>query len=87
MIRACLCMGRVHTQACRLPYGLIVDGALRELGDVRYLLSPQDLMAVEQVCMAGPDTRTRTRGQDGSKHGWGTLPREAPRRLPTSVAS
>ncbi|KAG2432764.1 hypothetical protein HYH02_012897 [Chlamydomonas schloesseri] len=36
-------------QACRLPYGLLVDGVLRELGDVSYLLSPQDLMAVEQV--------------------------------------
>ncbi|GLI60382.1 hypothetical protein VaNZ11_002388 [Volvox africanus] len=36
-------------QACRLPYGLLVDGVLRELGDVKYLLSPQDLMAVEQV--------------------------------------
>jgi len=30
-------------QACRLPYELIVDGEDRPLGDVRYLLSPQDL--------------------------------------------
>lgn len=30
-------------QACRLPYELIVDGMLRDLGDVAYLLSPQDL--------------------------------------------
>jgi len=30
-------------QACRLPYDLIVDGADRDLGEVRYLLSPQDL--------------------------------------------
>lgn len=30
-------------QACRLPYELIVDGQDRPLGDVRYLLSPQDL--------------------------------------------
>ena len=36
-------------QACRMPYGLVVDGELRELGDVKYLLSPQDLMAVELV--------------------------------------
>ncbi|KAL4437803.1 hypothetical protein ABPG77_005715 [Micractinium sp. CCAP 211/92] len=36
-------------QACRLPYGLIVDGIIRELGDVQYLLSPQDLAAVELV--------------------------------------
>jgi putative protease len=32
-------------QACRLPYQLIVDGEERELGDQRYLLSPQDLAA------------------------------------------
>ena len=30
-------------QACRLPYELLVDGAARDLGDVAYLLSPQDL--------------------------------------------
>ena len=36
-------------QACRMPYGLVVDGALQEMGDVKYLLSPQDLMAVELV--------------------------------------
>ena len=28
-------------QACRLPYGLVVDGQLRDLGDLKYLLSPQ----------------------------------------------
>jgi len=33
------------SQACRMPYELIVDGERRELGDVRYLLSPQDLDA------------------------------------------
>jgi len=36
-------------QACRLPYQLIVDGALRDLGDKRYLLSPQDLAAVDEI--------------------------------------
>ena len=36
-------------QACRLPYGLLVDGELREQGDLNYLLSPQDLMALEQL--------------------------------------
>ena len=36
-------------QACRLPYELIVDGERRDLGDRRYLLSPQDLAAVEEV--------------------------------------
>lgn len=40
---------RCSAQACRMPYGLVADGKLRELGDVKYLLSPQDLMAVEQV--------------------------------------
>ena len=30
-------------QACRLPYELVVDGDDRDLGQVRYLLSPQDL--------------------------------------------
>ena len=30
-------------QACRLPYELICDGEQRDLDDVRYLLSPQDL--------------------------------------------
>ena len=34
-------------QACRLPYELIVDGEERDLGDQRYLLSPQDLAAWE----------------------------------------
>lgn len=36
-------------QACRLPYEMIVDGAVRDLGDRRYLLSPQDLAAVEEI--------------------------------------
>jgi putative protease len=36
-------------QACRMPYELIVDGALQDLGDKRYLLSPQDLAAVNQI--------------------------------------
>lgn len=36
-------------QACRLPYDLVVDGEPRDLGDVAYLLSPQDLEASELV--------------------------------------
>ena len=36
-------------QACRLPYDLVVDGVVRELGDVAYLLSPQDLEAAAVV--------------------------------------
>ncbi len=34
-------------QACRLPYELICDGEFVELGDQKYLLSPQDLAAFE----------------------------------------
>lgn len=36
-------------QACRMPYGLIVDGEEKPLGDARYLLSPGDLYALHQV--------------------------------------
>ena len=36
-------------QACRLPYDLIVDGRRQDLGEVAYLLSPQDLAAYDQV--------------------------------------
>ena len=36
-------------QACRLAYDLIVDGQKKELGEYRYLLSPGDLYALEQI--------------------------------------
>jgi U32 family peptidase len=36
-------------QACRLPYDLMVDGQKHELGDRRYLLSPQDLAGLDEV--------------------------------------
>ncbi len=36
-------------QACRLPYELMVDGTLKPLADARYLLSPGDLFALQQV--------------------------------------
>ncbi len=36
-------------QACRLPYEMIVDGERRDLGEKRYLLSPQDLAAVNDI--------------------------------------
>src|SRR5579862_1827191 len=36
-------------QACRLPYEILVDGRVEPLGDARYLLSPGDLYALEQV--------------------------------------
>lgn len=34
-------------QACRMPYELIVDGQIVELGDRKYLLSPQDLAGLD----------------------------------------
>jgi putative protease len=36
-------------QACRMPYDLIVDGVQQPMGEVRYLLSPQDLAAVDLI--------------------------------------
>ncbi|HEY3836891.1 MAG TPA: DUF3656 domain-containing protein [Bryobacteraceae bacterium] len=36
-------------QACRMPYEMIVDGVAQPLGDARYLLSPGDLFALEQI--------------------------------------
>lgn len=36
-------------QSCRLPYELVVDGQTRELGEVKYLLSPKDLAGVYAV--------------------------------------
>ncbi|HSU42572.1 MAG TPA: peptidase U32 family protein, partial [Polyangiaceae bacterium] len=33
------------SQACRMPYQAVVDGERLELGDLRYLLSPEDLAA------------------------------------------
>lgn len=36
-------------QACRMPYQIVVDGETRDLGEHRYLLSPQDLAAVDLI--------------------------------------
>ncbi len=36
-------------QACRLPYDMLVDGRLQPLAAARYLLSPGDLYALEQI--------------------------------------
>ncbi len=36
-------------QACRLSYQLVVDDQIQELGADRYLLSPGDLYAIEQI--------------------------------------
>ncbi|MCS6815096.1 MAG: U32 family peptidase [Cyanobacteria bacterium] len=43
-------------QACRMPYELVVDGKVLDLGDRRYLLSPQDLAGLSvlpQLVAAG----------------------------------
>ncbi len=43
-------------QACRMPYELIVDGETVDLGDKKYLLSPQDLAGLSvlpQLVQAG----------------------------------
>ncbi len=36
-------------QACRLPYTLLVDNVAKSLDDARYLLSPGDLYALQQM--------------------------------------
>ena len=36
-------------QACRMPYEVVVDGEVKDLGEHRYLLSPQDLAAVDVI--------------------------------------
>jgi U32 family peptidase len=36
-------------QACRLPYDLVVDGVVKDLGDKAHLLSPEDLEAAALV--------------------------------------
>lgn len=36
-------------QACRMPYEIVVDGETCDLGEHRYLLSPQDLSAVDLI--------------------------------------
>ena len=36
-------------QACRMPYEMVVDGESVDMGDQKYLLSPQDLAGIDQV--------------------------------------
>ncbi len=36
-------------QSCRMPYDLVVDGERRDLGEIEYLLSPQDLSGIRAV--------------------------------------
>jgi putative protease len=46
-------------QACRLPYELVVDGEVRDLGDRAYLLSPEDLegsVAVPELARLGVES-------------------------------
>jgi U32 family peptidase len=43
-------------QACRLPYQILCDGQVKDLGQTKYLLSPQDLAAhdlIPQLIAAG----------------------------------
>jgi putative protease len=43
-------------QACRLPWEIVCDGQLRDFGDQKYLLSPQDLAAyplLQDLLVAG----------------------------------
>jgi len=45
-------------QACRLPYDLVVDGGLRDVDELAYLLSPQDLAAYDRIAeLAGVPVR------------------------------
>ncbi len=36
-------------QSCRMPYDLLVDDEVRDLGEIKYLLSPRDLAGVRAV--------------------------------------
>jgi putative protease len=36
-------------QACRMPYQIVCDGAVHDLGNIQYLLSPQDLAAFDLI--------------------------------------
>lgn len=36
-------------QSCRMPYDLVVDGVTKDLGDVKYLLSPKDLVGLPAI--------------------------------------
>lgn len=36
-------------QSCRFEYDLIVDGKKKELGDIKYLVSPKDLCGITQI--------------------------------------
>ncbi len=36
-------------QACRMPYEIVCDGKTQDLGNIQYLLSPQDLAAYELI--------------------------------------
>lgn len=61
-------------QACRLPYELVADGRTVELGDRRYLLSPQDLAGLDVL----PDL---------VRHGIASLKIEGRLKTPEYVAS
>ena len=68
-------------QACRLPYELVVDNEIQPLGEVSYLLSPQDLAgfrAVEELLDIGVHTlkiEGRQKGPDYVHHAVGSMRR------------
>lgn len=68
-------------QACRLPYELVVDEEVQPLGEVSYLLSPQDLAgfrAVEDLLEIGVHTlkiEGRQKGADYVHHAVGSMRR------------
>ena len=68
-------------QACRMPYEIVVDGETRDLGEVRYLLSPQDLAAVDLI----PDLRAGGR-ESRSKSKAGSSRPNTSRRSPAFIA-
>ncbi len=54
-------------QACRLPYELVVDGVLQDLGDRAYLLSPEDLEASALVPRARRARRPRAQDRGAAQ--------------------
>lgn len=67
-------------QACRMPYGLVVDGLLKDLGDIQYLLSPQARRTSLHSTPAGAPARHLLPPSPGVGHlcsdgRYGSLPR------------
>lgn len=56
-------------QSCRMPYDLLVDGEVRQLGEQRYLLSPRDLMGADTVAHLAK-AGVSTLKIEGRQKGW-----------------